>query len=325
MFFSKASQAQQWACVTILGFLVVALYLYVVAPVHSSRSYAIAASHDRATIDTLSHEHLPRSSKAAPEQVKAGKRLIFIGDIHGCMDELQALLAKVKYKHGRDHIIALGDMINKGPDSKGVVDFLIDQGASAVRGNHEDHILRLAKSSETGPDTEKPSLENTEDDAVEVQLAQSFTRKQLAWLRSLPVVLRIGNIAHHGDIIAVHGGLVPEIPLEDQSAFLVMNMRTIKPSTHEASEKHERKGYIPWAKYWDKHQKSMDHSLIFFTTKKIKHTTVVFGHDARKCLQHYTYAKGLDTSCVKGNQLTAWVVGDYGKDDIVQVQCQKHW
>lgn len=321
--YSSASKAQQWTALVVLGLLTLVLCWSMITP--ATPPYSIAGSHDRVTVGMLNREHLPRSSKAAPEQIQKGKRLIFIGDIHGCIDELHALLKKVKYKPGKDHIVALGDMINKGPDSKAVVDYLMDEGASAVRGNHEDPILQFAETFDTGADVEKPVVEDIKEETTEFQLAKSFTRKQLAWLKSLPIILRIGDIAHHGVIVAVHGGMVPTVPLEDQSAFSVMNMRIIHPKTHVASEKHELKGYVPWAKYWDKQQKSLKHWSDIFSRKKVKHTTVVFGHDAKKRLQLRTYAKGLDTSCVKGNQLTAWVVGDYGENEIVQVQCEKHW
>jgi serine/threonine protein phosphatase 1 len=71
-------------------------------------------------------------------------RILAIGDIHGCSRALDVLLADVNPR-GDDTIVTLGDYIDRGPDSKGVLDRLIDLHASgrlvALRGNHEQMML----------------------------------------------------------------------------------------------------------------------------------------------------------------------------------------
>ena len=58
---------------------------------------------------------------AAVEAAKnRGPRIIAIGDVHGCVDELQLLLKRVNYQPG-DAVVFLGDLVAKGPDSCGVV------------------------------------------------------------------------------------------------------------------------------------------------------------------------------------------------------------
>ncbi|KAK5088288.1 hypothetical protein LTR05_002505 [Lithohypha guttulata] len=323
----EESKMQRWAVVILILVLVALAYRQTIVTTYIDHDRAIDEANHKGhapaliQVETLDPRHLPRTSKTTPDHAAAGKRLIFVGDIHGCMEELQALLSKVNYKQDTDHIIALGDMINKGPDSKGVVNFLMDQGASAVRGNHEDSVLLAANNLPPIP-PDPPSLANTAiEDSPKIKLARTFTQSQIHWLNTCPVILRVGDLDHHGEIVAVHGGLVPGIRLEKQNPNSVMNMRTINPNSRKPSAEHVLKGSIPWAEYWDKTQKSLLHRKFFFGRKK-KPTTVVFGHDARKRLQILTYAKGLDTSCVKGNQLTAWVVSDFGKDTIVQVQCK---
>jgi predicted phosphodiesterase len=52
------------------------------------------------------------------EQQQLGPgRLLVVGDVHGCFDELQQLLLKVDYKQGRDNLVFVGDLVNKGPKS----------------------------------------------------------------------------------------------------------------------------------------------------------------------------------------------------------------
>jgi serine/threonine protein phosphatase 1 len=68
---------------------------------------------------------------------------IAIGDVHGCLKTLIELLTNKLRKY--DQYIFLGDYINKGPDSRGVIDFLIEWGKTNqcvfLRGNHEEMLL----------------------------------------------------------------------------------------------------------------------------------------------------------------------------------------
>ncbi|CAK7209060.1 hypothetical protein SBRCBS47491_000309 [Sporothrix bragantina] len=69
------------------------------------------------------------------------RRFVFVGDVHGQRKPLDELLDKIDFEVGNDHLIFTGDLINKGPDSAGVVQLAMEVGASAVRGNHEDRVL----------------------------------------------------------------------------------------------------------------------------------------------------------------------------------------
>lgn len=270
--------------------------------------------------------HLPRSSKTKTDEAKKGKRLIFIGDIHGHMKELHALLKKAKYNPEKDHIVALGDMINKGPDSKGVVDFLMSHSASCVRGNHEDRILLMAKDIQASKSTDQQDEDDitTESkvsikDREERKLARSLTSKQTKWLNSCPVILRIGEIHPFGQVVAVHGGLLPGVNLERQDPTAVMNMRIVDLKTHTPSQKHSQDGSVPWTTFWNRYERLLPAQQTLLKHKNTKHTTVVYGHDARRGVQMHAYTKGLDSGCGNGKALTAWVVGEYGKDRLVQV------
>lgn len=62
------------------------------------------------------------------------KTTLVIGDIHGCLSTLQALIAKAGPV---DQIISVGDLIDRGPDSLGVVKYCIDNNIQVCLGNHE--------------------------------------------------------------------------------------------------------------------------------------------------------------------------------------------
>jgi len=76
---------------------------------------------------------------------KNGGRLIAVGDIHGCLRPLQRLLEKIE-PTTEDRLVFLGDYIDRGPDSRGVIGFLIDfrsrfPNTVCLKGNHEAMLL----------------------------------------------------------------------------------------------------------------------------------------------------------------------------------------
>ncbi|CAN0133648.1 unnamed protein product, partial [Hapterophycus canaliculatus] len=66
-------------------------------------------------------------------------RIIAIGDVHGCVNELKDLVRKVEYWPG-DLLLFLGDLVAKGPSSAGVVRTARELGGVSVRGNHEFEV-----------------------------------------------------------------------------------------------------------------------------------------------------------------------------------------
>lgn len=73
------------------------------------------------------------------EQVE-GKSVWVVGDIHGEFDLFCALLDKMGYQRKTHMIISVGDLVDRGPNSPGVVDWFLKNG-NAVRGNHEEMWL----------------------------------------------------------------------------------------------------------------------------------------------------------------------------------------
>ncbi|KAF4961140.1 hypothetical protein FGADI_376 [Fusarium gaditjirri] len=162
------------------------------------------------------------------QDVIAPGRLIIVGDVHGQLPELKRLLEKVAHsKFNGDKFIFVGDLINKGPDSPGVVQLAIELGASAIRGNNEDRVLaahsaikrgehaklverlkRLALEAEKEKevkDGEQPASVETKEDLKSISpehlkpycsesdftTAANLTDEQISWLASQPLILRI--------------------------------------------------------------------------------------------------------------------------------------
>ena len=169
---------------------------------------------------------------------------------------VQNLLKKVSFRSATDHLILTGDMIDKGPDSPGAVDLARELSASCVRGNHEDRMLLALNdmhahhASLPGPQEDPGRTTDTLDeesfshgDYKARALARKFTDKQVRWLQQCPVILRVGEMEGMGEVVVVHAGLVPGVPLERQDPFQAMNMRTIDLDTRLPSDGREG---TPW-------------------------------------------------------------------------------
>ncbi len=138
-------------------------------------------------------------------------RLLAVGDIHGCRELLEQLMEKVGPTQD-DQVVFLGDYIDRGPDSAGVIDDLIDFGARFPRtvflkGNHEAMFLDYLA------DRDPLSFlinggENTLESYGGEDAVPCAHRDFLAALRT--------SFATE-DFVFVHAGLRPEVPLEEQS------------------------------------------------------------------------------------------------------------
>ncbi|KAF5237399.1 hypothetical protein FAUST_6057 [Fusarium austroamericanum] len=171
-------------------------------------------------VRNLPSEHIPTP--------KNKRRLVVVGDIHGMLDPFEKLLKKIKFNPETDHVIAVGDMINKGPKSSEVIARLMEIKASAVRGNHEDRVILAWRglSSQQGVAAylESESAAKHRGEGEDLKTARSLTEPQMTWLKRLPVILSAEPMA----LYFVHAGLVPGVPLPQQDAWAVMNMRTLR-------------------------------------------------------------------------------------------------
>ncbi len=217
-------------------------------------------------------------------------RTIFVGDVHGCSDPLEALLAALDFDAERDRLLLAGDGFTKGPDPVGVWRIIQRSGAEMVMGNHDAKLLNILEGyldhsrRETGKPAHDHLLEQVLPIAPEI----------LPWLRRLPLYL------DEPGFTLVHAGVHPERGLAGTSRQEFMTIRTWPP--HDGLE----------GPRWHDHYPPGDKPL-------------VFGHDApgglvvRRRADGSPYLIGLDTGCVYGGRLTAWILEE---DRLVQVPGQ---
>lgn len=71
---------------------------------------------------------------------EAGRDFV-VGDVHGCFSELEQLLAQAGFDPARDRLLSVGDLVDRGPESARVLEWLERRWLYAVRGNHEQMAL----------------------------------------------------------------------------------------------------------------------------------------------------------------------------------------
>jgi hypothetical protein len=204
------------------------------------------------------------------------ERTILIGDIHGCLDELGDLLAACAVDWKADRVVSVGDLVAKGPDSHGVLQLVRETGIRAVLGNHDAKLLTIGAEGAKADDVGDGGDHHT-------AVARTLDEFDWALLGGLPLYLGFPEL----NVLVVHGGIRPGVPLDEQPRGVLMNLRSI---TAAGAPSNRVDAGVPWASLWTGPQH------------------VVFGHDALRGLQQHPYATGLDTGCVYGRSLTALIL-----------------
>jgi hypothetical protein len=156
----------------------------------------------------MAHEMIPTTTGA--------RDVLFVGDVQGCAAELRDLLQASGFDRWRHRLALCGDLINRGPDSVGVLELARRLDAVAVLGNHEVSLIEGRASA---------SL-----DQVRAQLGRSLD-EWLGWLRALPTFV-VG-----GDYILVHAGIAPGKRPEECTREELTEIRTVD-------------GGPPWFDFW---------------------------------------------------------------------------
>lgn len=194
------------------------------------------------------------------------KRSIIIGDVHGCLHELERLVERVRYHPEKDSLYFLGDIINRGPFSKECFFKVLNLKGVSIKGNHEWHAVQYARLNKETP--------------VFSRLRKEFGTDYPDFLSTIadwPVYIETD------DFILVHGGLVPGIPLEESDDYLLTSIRTWDGIGRDIKNPDNP----PW--------------FDFYMGSKL----VVFGHWARLGGLKRKNVIGLDTGCVYGRELSA--------------------
>jgi serine/threonine protein phosphatase 1 len=187
---------------------------------------------------------------AFPPRVPPGTRVYAIGDIHGRLDLLRALRAQIvadaaAARAAQNVVVYLGDYVDRGPDTRGVLDLLIEHPLPGFRsihlkGNHEEMLLSCLRDPARAA---RPWLHNGGEQAVEsygVAPRGSPQAVRDAFADCLPpahLAFLEGLALYHveGDYLFVHAGIRPGIPLDRQAPADLLWIRDLfleSPADH---------------------------------------------------------------------------------------------
>jgi serine/threonine protein phosphatase 1 len=188
-------------------------------------------------------------------------------DIHGCAQTLKALVLGQLKLQKQDELYILGDLVNKGPDSKGVIDFIVHlqkqhYNVQCLRGNHDQMLLKAAIKGESALNLSLPEKELVLQ-SFGIQEFEQLPPKYINFLKSLPYYLELP------DYFLVHAGFdfKQDDIFKDKEAML--NIRGYKLTPAKLNNKRLLHGHTPVAL-----------------------------HTIKKSVAHSSYSLNLDAGCV---------------------------
>ncbi|MEN9374249.1 MAG: hypothetical protein RIR79_1801 [Pseudomonadota bacterium] len=271
--------------------------------------------------------------------------LYLIGDLQGCNAALQRLLDKIDFSPSRDTIYFLGDLVNRGEDSAGVLRRLMGYGASAqcLLGNHDLNLLAVASGTRKirRKDTLEGILNAPDRDAL------------LYWLRHQKMAILLPRT--NQPLLMVHAGILPSWTVY-QAFALAQEVETALQS-HYADELFQSM-YANTPPTWNNRLRGMDRlrtiinaltrlrfctvqgEMEFETTggmaeapegympwfnvpnRQSAHATIAFGHWSTLGWLNRSDVIAMDSGCVWGGCLSALRFNlQNHAQELIQVRC----
>jgi diadenosine tetraphosphatase ApaH/serine/threonine PP2A family protein phosphatase len=216
------------------------------------------------------------------------RRHIFIGDIHGCIDEVTELLSRLDVT-ANDVVVATGDLTRKGPASDRCIEVWRDRRYLSVLGNNDVKMLRRAK-------RWRSRIFARHSDRV-VLRRPDLLEEIARW----PLLLEFVDAG----VIVVHGGVMPDGSAPREAALELRYVRRDLNGWRMIPKGKEKAGDPFWAEVWDGDR------------------IVVYGHTPRREVKVDRRAIGLDTGCVYGGKLSAAVFEGRDKWTVVDVPARR--
>lgn len=266
-------------------------------PQPASSSMTTSSTSSAASTSSTSPDSSASSPHLSLPSLTSTSRILFVGDVHGCYDELRELISAANIRLGEDAVILTGDLVAKGPKPLEVLRFVRGTPCVySVMGNHDHHVVRAIVKREEKP---LPSPVPPYEEQPHEHVAATLTADERRWYSNLPLTISLPSLSPPH--VVVHAGVMPGVAWSEQDPFLLMNLRNITDDGRGIKGKKEG---VNWVERWHGPEK------------------VVFGHAAARGLQQPEsgWALGLDSGCCYGKQLSGWLLPE-GR--LVQVPAQR--
>lgn len=240
------------------------------------------------------------------------KREIVIGDLHGCLEEFEELVAKTNYDKTVDDLIIAGDVFDRGPFSVECLRKIMELEGTLVLGNHDEKHLRYATHEQRK--RKDPGYKNPMRpfSGQRQQIQDALTDKDLEFLRKAPIAYCLDE-----KWVVVHAGL-------ERMAFYkqgraVLRVRYIDKDTGLHAK-------LPGS--WDQPPNS-----IYWADDWMGPENVIYGHAVHSLIDpkvtkagpqsNPVLTLGIDTGCCFGGRLTAAILKDGQFIEFIQVKAKK--
>ncbi len=200
-------------------------------------------------------------------------RIIAIGDVHGCYWELHQLLEYLAPMSG-DTLLMLGDLVNRGPDSRRVIELCRRYKAISLMGNHERRLLQYRW-------LEDPLVLRPNDEAT----IESLGDLEWEYLSQM----RLTYHAEEYNTVFVHGGFLPGVPWQQQTSSIVTEIQVVDRDG-QPRKRSEAPDSPHWSELWE------------------GPPFVVYGHTPARQVKRTEWSLCIDTGCPYGGHLTAYVL-----------------
>lgn len=136
-------------------------------------------------------------------------RRIVIGDVHGHYEGMMHLLDTIAPR-AEDQVYFLGDLIDRGPQSCQVIEFIKNSPYQSLLGNHEHLLLEAFPQGQIHPPALQAWLQSGGRATIASYGEMALLAEHIKWIRTLPTYLDLG------DVWLVHAGVNPNLPIEQQ-------------------------------------------------------------------------------------------------------------
>lgn len=218
------------------------------------------------------------------------KQTVIVGDVHGCIDELNELLRTIEYNPNNTRLIFLGDILDRGIDSIGCVRKVRELNAECVQCNHGDKHIRYRRHEITKNLTGKKNPMRPMS-IVDAAAHKALTNDDIDWMRRCPLTINIKD-----NWYALHAGLEPALPFDKQLPNWIIRCRYVNEKGRALSLNQDRSkpaGSKYWADVWNGPENIVFGHCVFEEPQ-------VFKNKNNTCI-------GIDTGAVYGGYLTALV------------------
>lgn len=228
-------------------------------------------------------------------QISNENEYVIIGDIHGCFDSLMALLKKCdfniqnnKIENTKKRIILVGDLIDKGPNSKEVLQFVIENKKyiHVVKGNHEEWVYK--------------KLNNKKQDQISLDIQKKYFTDSIKYKGDEEYKILLNKVYEFAKpFVENKYFIVTHAPCSNKYLGKV-NSKSINNQKNQRlpqkSEFNTTKDYLEMVKYVYRH---------LWEEANVAHKKHIFGHWAMEEVFSFKNKLGIDTGAVRGNKLTA--------------------